>query len=102
MNRFELKYGGRNAGKTFELKIHHNEKFDLISKFYLSTEGYYFKFRPDRNDATIIRATLYLTKNDEQVDDVRVSEGYGLPEKTHHQVINHFEARITLGQIKSA
>jgi len=68
-------------------------------KYHLSTDGYYFKYRPDKFDPEIKRATLYRTTNDERVDDVRVSAGYGQPEKTHHQVINYFEARITLGQI---
>lgn len=68
-------------------------------KFHLSTEGYYFKYRPDRNDGSIKRATLYNSK-DEQVDDVRVSAGYGLPEKSDHDVINYFEARLSLKIIK--
>jgi len=69
-------------------------------KFHLSTEGYYFKYRPDKHDPNIKRATLYRTGNNEIVDDVRVSEGYGQPEKTHHGVINYFEARLTLKQIQ--
>lgn len=69
-------------------------------KYWLSTEGYYFIYRPDNNDPSIKRATLYKEKNNERVDDVRVSEGYGRPEKSHHDVINYFEARITLGIIK--
>lgn len=71
-----------------------------FDKYYLSTEGYYFKYRTDKYDNKIWRATLYKEKNNERVDDVRVSEGYGLPEKTHHNVINYFEARLTLGTIK--
>jgi hypothetical protein len=71
---------------------------DYGINFYLSTEGYYFQYRPDNNDRNIKRATLYRTTG-ERVDDVRVSAGYGLPAKDHHQVINYFEARITLGQI---
>jgi hypothetical protein len=70
-----------------------------LGKYHLSTDGYYFKYRPDNNDPSIKRATLYRTTNHERVDDVRVSAGYDQPEKTHHQVINYFEARITLGQI---
>ena len=67
--------------------------------FHLSTEGYYFKYRPDKNDSNIVRATLYATGTNRTVDDVRVSEGYGRPAKTHHQIINYFEARLTLNQI---
>jgi hypothetical protein len=74
------------------------EDYDII--FYLSTDGYYFQYRPDNNDRNIKRATLYRTGTNERVDDVRVSAGYGLPAKSHHDVINYFEARITLGQIK--
>jgi hypothetical protein len=69
-------------------------------KFYLSTEGYYFEYRPDNNDRNIKRATLYRVGTNERVDDVRVSAGYGQPAKDHHQIINYFEARLTLGQIK--
>lgn len=71
-----------------------------FDRYYLSTEGYYFMYRPDRNNSTIERATLYREKDNSVVDDVRVSEGYGQPAKSHHQVINYFEARLTLGQIK--
>jgi hypothetical protein len=72
---------------------------NTFDKYHLSTEGYYFKYRDDKNDNSILRATLYRTKNNERVDDVRVSEGYGIAEKSHHQVINYFEARLTLGTI---
>lgn len=53
-------------------------------------------YRYDINDSSILRATLYRDKTDKAVDDVRVSEGYGLPEKSHHDIINYFEARITI------
>lgn len=74
-------------------------KNNFYDKYYLSTEGYYFKYRQDNNNPEVMRATLYNTK-DERVDDVRVTEGYGLPEKTHHDIINYFEARFSLGTIK--
>lgn len=73
-------------------------KTNFTDKFYLSTDGYYFKYREDNNNPEVIRATLYNLKN-ERVDDVRVSEGYGLPEKSHHQIINHFEVRLSMGTI---
>lgn len=73
-------------------------KTNFNDKFYLSTDGYYFKYRADNNDSKVTRATLYNSK-DERVDDVRVTEGYGLPEKSHHQVINYFEARLSMGEI---
>jgi len=73
-------------------------KYDRYEKHYLSTEGYYFKYRTDNNDSTIVRATLY-NDNGERVDDVMVSAGWGLPGKSQHDVINHFESRIFLKQI---
>jgi hypothetical protein len=73
-------------------------KANFQDKYYLSTDGYYFKYREDNNDSQVTRATLYNSRN-ERVDDVRVSEGYGFPEKTHSQVINYFEARLSMGTI---
>jgi hypothetical protein len=73
---------------------------NIFDKYHLSTDGYYFMYRHDKNDSSIWRATLYRDKTNETVDDVRVSEGYGFPEKTHHSVINYFEARISLNVIK--
>lgn len=72
---------------------------DFTQKFYLSTEGYYFKYRYDNNGEEVIRASLYNLKDD-RIDDVRVSEGYGFPKKSHHDIINHFEARLQIGTIK--
>ena len=72
----------------------------FYKKFHLSTEGYYFEYRCDKNNMLITRATLY-NRSGNEVDDVRVSEGYGQPEKSHTDVINHFEARITLGIVTS-
>ena len=73
-------------------------KTNFYDKYYLSTDGYYFKYREDNNNPEVTRATLYNSKN-ERVDDVRVTEGYGLPEMSHHQVINYFEGRLSLGTI---
>jgi len=73
-------------------------KTNFQDKYHLSTDGYYFKYRLDNNNQEVTRATLYNLRN-ERVDDVRVSEGYGLPEKSHHQIINHFEARLSMGTI---
>lgn len=67
---------------------------ELHTPYHLSTEGYYFKYRPDNNDNKIIRATLYRTRTHERVADVRVSEGYGLKEKSHFDVINYFEVFV--------
>ena len=71
-----------------------------FDKYYLSTEGYYFMYRSDKNDPSIERVTLYRIYDNSIVDDARVSEGYGRLAKSHHDVINYFEARITPGIIK--
>jgi hypothetical protein len=76
-------------------QIEEMNKTDFNTKHYLSTDGYYFKYRADNNDPNIIRATLYNDK-DIKVNDVRVSEGYGSAEKTHHQVINYFEVGLMI------
>ena len=64
-------------------------------KYYLSTDGYYFKYRLDKYNDKIVRATLYDLEG-KQVDDVRKTEGYGQPEKSHNDVIDYFEARLHL------
>lgn len=74
-------------------------EINFYQKHYLSTDGYYFKYREDNNNSEIIRGTLYNFKN-ERVDDVRKTEGYGIPEKSHHDIIKYFEARLSIGTIK--
>jgi len=69
--------------------------FNIYKKYHLSTEGYYFKYRYDKYDWVTVRATLY-NDNGERVNDVRVSAG-GIQEqeeKSHHDVINHFEVEL--------
>lgn len=87
---------------------------DERTKFHLSTEGYYFIYRFDKNNDTIIRATLYCTlprmigpddKTDPdgnlQVDDVRVADGEeNTKTMTQTDVINYFESRIFLKLIR--
>lgn len=73
-------------------------KEDHFTEFHLSTEGYYFKYRMDIYNSNVTRASLYNRKG-QCVDDVRVSDGFGQPEKNHTDVINYFEARIQLGKI---
>lgn len=67
-------------------------------KYHLSTDGYFFKYRHDKNNPEVVRATLY-NLSDERVDDVRKTEGYGLPEKSHNDIINYFEARLSIRAI---
>lgn len=67
---------------------------DFSYKYYLSTEGYYFKYRKDKYDSSKIRADLYDEKTDNILKDIRVSAGYGLNHRSHHDVINAFEVFI--------
>lgn len=57
-------------------------------KYYLSTEGYYFMYRPDNYDATIERAILFDTK-DNQLESIRVDG------RDHFKIINAFEAMVS-------
>jgi hypothetical protein len=70
---------------------------DLGKPFWLSTEGFYFKYRKDRLDPEIKRATLF-NERDEKVYDLRVSAGYGMPGKDHVTVINYFETMISINE----
>lgn len=72
-------------------------KAKQTQQFYLSTEGYYFIYRQDKYDPLITRATLFNIVGN-KVDDIRVSAGYGQKEKTHFDVINEFESKITLNK----
>jgi hypothetical protein len=74
------------------------DQTDYFNTYSLSTDGYTFKYRPDKYDSDCIRADLY--KGENLVSSVRVSAGYGLPHRPHHNVINFFESEITLGRIK--
>lgn len=68
-------------------------------KFHLSTEGYYFVYRPDKYDNTLKRATLYEIKTGKAVNDVRVSaHELGMKAKSHFDVINYFESELFLKQ----
>jgi hypothetical protein len=70
-----------------------------FQKYWLSTEGYYFQYRPDKYDSFIDRATLYDIRNN-IIDDVRVTGGRNDgADLTHFNVINHFEARLQMGII---
>ncbi len=73
---------------------------NIFERYFLSSEGYYFEYRHDKHDNSIWRVTLYRTKDDSVADDVRVSKSDWNPERDHHDVINYFEARLTLGKIK--
>lgn len=96
--KFERMTGIYNARQENEYHLPLPEEQPYGERFHLSTEGYYFEYRPDNNDPKIKRATLYETKTDKRVDDVRVSshDDFGINAKSHHDIINYFEARLFL------
>lgn len=64
-------------------------------KYWLSTTPYYFIYRLDKYNHNSVRATLF--NGSERVDDVGATTDY--EKRDHFQIINHFEARISLGLI---
>lgn len=72
-----------------------NMEHNIFETYHLSTEGYYFKYRHDKYKWHIMRAVLFNDKG-EIVDSVTVSSSYRLTEaKSHHDVINYFEAGLS-------
>lgn len=55
--------------------------------YYLGDGSHYFKYRRDKYDNNIIRATLY-NEFGKPIDDINTTG------KTHYQVINHFEVTV--------
>ena len=64
-------------------------EINIFDRYYLGDGNNYFKYRYDKYDPTLLRATLY-NEYGERIDDVRVDS------RTQHQVINFFEARIQI------
>lgn len=73
------------------------EPDEIMPKWYLSTTPYFFIYRLDKYDKSCMRASLYKEKT--RVDDVLVSARYGQKEMEHHDIINYFEARLSLKEI---
>lgn len=72
-------------------------KFELTpKKWYLSTTPYYFIYRLDKYNSESIRATLFNEST--RVDDVGVLTDY--EKRNHFDVINYFEAGISMGITK--
>lgn len=68
---------------------------ELNKKYWLSTEGYYFMYRPDKYNPEALRATLF-DKSDKQLDSITVNnKDYGI-KLNHTQVIDRFEVMVTL------
>jgi len=70
-------------------------EINTFIKYHLSTDGFYFKYRFDKYDKQLVRATLFNNKN-EIVDDKRVCFENEMTQKEHFKTINFFEARLLL------
>lgn len=72
-------------------------KQELHTKYWLSTEGYYFIYRHDKYNENILRATLFTDK-DRQLDSIRVRSTYedsGIEwDLSHTEVINYYEVMV--------
>lgn len=67
-------------------------------KYHLSTEGYYFKYRPDKYNQEALRADLFDTK-DNQLESITVKNSdYGI-NMSHTDVINRFEVMVSTTDI---
>lgn len=65
-------------------------------KYWLSTEGYSFHYRPDRYNPQMM-THVEMFKDGNVVHKI-CSKGYG-KEMTHHEVINALEVAIQLNQL---
>lgn len=76
------------------------EDFKTGYRYYLSTEGFYFEYRADRYASGCIRAELFRTNGEKVLrSELNVLyEQYGIY-LAHDQVINYYEAKISLGEI---
>lgn len=73
--------------------------YQLDKTYYLSTEGYQFRYRIDRYSATTTHVELFKDGNLIHKQMAR-SFGYGV-DKTHTQIINELESKILLNQLDS-
>lgn len=71
--------------------------YKLDTNYYLSTEGYVFRYRTDRYDPTTTHVELF--KAGEVVHkQIAKSARYGI-DHSHGQIINALEAKITMGHL---
>ncbi|MCA0447662.1 MAG: hypothetical protein LCH54_15680 [Bacteroidetes bacterium] len=68
--------------------------FETYKKYYLSTDGYYFVYRHDKYQITAYRVELF-DKSEKVVDSIKLCVDE-VNDKTHHQIIEKFEARILI------
>lgn len=67
------------------------EDYELNKTYWLSTEGYSFRYRNDRYNDKIIHV--------EMLKDGVVVHKMQAQDSKHHDVINELEARITLNDL---
>lgn len=72
--------------------------YKLDTFYYLSTEGFKFKYRLDRYDRFITHVELFNQSGQVIHKEMAHSLRYNIS-KSHHQIINSLEARITLNEL---
>lgn len=71
---------------------------ELNRKYHLSTEGYYFKYRPDKYNPEALRADLFDTK-DNQLKSITVNNSDYAINLSHTDTINRFEVIVSMTDI---
>lgn len=70
--------------------------YELNKMYYLSSDGYSFKYRRDKYSPMLIHVEMF--KNGKVCHKQISSGGYGI-DLTHSQIINELEAKISLKQL---
>lgn len=71
--------------------------FELDKTYWLSTDGFTFRYRKDRYNPMTVHVELF--KNGDVVHkQMAKSADYGVS-KSHHEIINELEAKILLNQL---
>lgn len=71
--------------------------YQLDKTYYLSTEGYQFRYRTDRYSASTTHVELFKDGNLVHKQMAK-SLSYGV-DKTHTQIINELESKVALNRL---
>jgi hypothetical protein len=88
-------------GGTSEIAIESLEmrkRFDFNTTFHLSTEGYCFRYRPDRYNPASVRAELFKRSTGHTLHTITVWSADHKIDMSQHDVINTFEAKLLLDE----
>lgn len=95
-NIWKTSYGGRNAGQQNERNM--ELQYNFNADYYLGDGIHYFKYRLDKNNSSVIRATLFFKKDNSIVpeSDLRVTgaDELNYKAKDHHRVIEYYEVFV--------